>query len=248
MKSIKKLAITALCGLLISNAASTVSAEAICETVKSDVIARGIVHTRINRMTDSGWQKINVITADLSDEAVSIHTLYDSRGISYRNTLSQLLEESGADAAINADFFDMTQSYGRTMPLGLTVEDGTVISSTAFDTALAALVQTEDDIMTDYFQMNMRLVAENGNEMQILHINKFHPTASVVMFTRDWGEKTEKVSDGSCDMVIEDGIVKDMILNSEGTEIPENGCVLRVNTNININYYKCFTMNYILKY
>ena len=233
MKFIKKLTLTALCGLLILNTSGAVSAETICETVKEDVIARGILHTRINRMTDGGWQKINILTADLSDEAVSVHALYDKRGISYRNTLSQLIEESGVDAAINADFFDMTQSSGRTTPLGLTAENGAIVSSPAHDTSLAALVESEDGIFADYFQMNLRLVAENGNEMPILHINKFHPTASVIMFTRDWGEKTEAVSDGSCDMVIEDGVVTDMILNSEGTEIPENGCVLRVNTNIN---------------
>ncbi|MBO4897658.1 MAG: phosphodiester glycosidase family protein [Clostridia bacterium] len=233
MKSIRKMFITALCGLMISNTSNAVSAETICETVTNDTVARGIVHTCINRMTDGGWQKINIITADLSDEAVSVHAIYDSRGISYRNTLSQLLTESGVDAAINADFFDMTISSGRTTPLGLTAENGTILSSPAHDTALAAIAQTEDGIFTDYFQMDLRLVAENGNEMPILHINKFHPTDSIVMFTRDWGEYTEKVSDGSCDMVIEDGKVKDMILNSEGTKIPENGCVLRVNTNIN---------------
>ena len=230
MKSIKKLLLTALCCVLISASAS---AETICETVKEDTVARGIVHTRINRMTDSGWQKINVITADLSDDAVSVHTIYDSRGISYRNTLTELLTQNGVDAAINADFFDMTQSAGRTTPLGLTAENGTIVSSPAHDTALAALVQTADNIMTDYFQMNLRLVAENGNEMPILHINKFHPTASVVMFTKDWGEYTEAVNDGSCDMVIENGIVTDMIMNPQGTKIPQDGCVLRVNTNIN---------------
>lgn len=233
MRSIKKMLITALCGIIISNIANAVSAETICETIKEDKIARGIVHTGIQRMTDSGWQKINLITADLSDEAVSVHALFDKRGISYRNTLTELISQNGIDAGINADFFDMTLGNGRTTPLGLTAENGTIVSSPAHDTALAALVETEDDIMTDYFQMSLRLVAENGNEMPILHINKFHPTASVVMFTKEWGESTEAVNDGSCDMVIEDGIVTDMILNSQGTKIPENGCVLRVNTNIN---------------
>ena len=230
MKSIKKMLIIALCGFLITG---TAFAETICETVTKDDIARGIVHTRIQRMTDGGWQKINIITADLADEAVKIHAVYDKRGISYRNTLSELLSQNGVDAGINADFFDMTQSGGRTSPLGLTAENGNIVSSPAHDTALAALVETDNDIITDYFQMNLRLVAENGNEMPILHINKFHPTASVVMFTKDWGEYTEAVSDGSCDMVIENGVVTDMILNPEGTKIPENGCVLRVNTNIN---------------
>lgn len=197
------------------------------------VVANGITHTYMERLTDNGWQKINIIKADLSEENVKIRVLYDKRGISYRTDLKTMVEKSDAAAAVNADFFDMTQAPGRTTPLGLTVSNGEIISSPSFDTNLAALYETENGIFADYFNSKMYICADNGNKAEILHINKFHPTASIVMFTKAWGEYTDPVSDGSKDMVVENSTVKEITTNSQGTKIPDNGYVLRVNPAIN---------------
>lgn len=198
-----------------------------------NIISDGITHTYTERLTDNGWQKINIIKADLSKDNVKIRVLYDKRGISYRNDLKSMVENSDALAAVNADFFDMTQAAGRTTPLGLTISNGEIISSPSFDTNLAALYETESEVFADYFNSKIYICADNGNKAEILHINKFHPTASIVMFTKDWGKYTDPVSDGSKDMVVENSTVKEIITNSQGTEIPENGYVLRVNPSIN---------------
>lgn len=218
--------------ILISMICGAAYADVIYETQETRTVTRGVTHTYMERLTEGGWQKINVLKADLTDSNVDVKVLYSSKGISYRSTLSSLAKESGAVAAVNADFFDMTTPAGRTSPLGLTVSEGRVVSSPSHDPALATLASVEGKWLADYFSMNLFIEAGNGNRAQILHINKFHPPASIVMFTPDWGAATP-APDGSCEMVVIDGVVASITENAGNTPIPENGYVLRVDPKIN---------------
>lgn len=207
-------------------------ADVIYENAQSRTLTRGVTHTYIEKLAENGWQKINVIKADLSDSNVDVGVLYSSKGISYRSTLSAIAKESNVVAAVNADFFDMTKPAGRTSPLGLTVSEGEVISSPSHDTALAALAEVDGKWLADYFTMQLKLKADNGNSMDILHINKYHPTSSIVMYTPAWGSNTPGDT-SACEMTVIDGVVTALTENSNNTAIPENGYVLRVDPKIN---------------
>ncbi len=207
-------------------------ADVIYENSQSRTLTRGVTHTYIEKLAESGWQKINVIKADLTDSNVDVDVIYSSKGISYKSTVLSLAKENDAVAAVNADFFDMTIPSGRTSPLGLTVSKGEVISSPSHDNMLAALAKVDGKWLADYFSMQLKLKADNGNSMDILHINKFHSTSSIVMFTPAWGSATP-AAEGACEMTVIDGVVTALTENSNNTVIPENGYVLRVNPKIN---------------
>lgn len=208
-------------------------AETIYEESTARKITRGVTHTYTERLTDGYWQKINVIEADLNDENVDIAALFSKDGISDKETLSSLAKSSGAVAAINADFFDTTTPSGKTTPLGLTVSDGKIISSASHDTGLAAIAEIDGSLMTGYFQTEIYLHAENGNKMQILHINKYHSTNSMVLFTSDFGSVTPKNTDDSAEMTVVGDTVTSITYGIGETPIPENGYILKVNPAIN---------------
>ncbi|MBQ7718026.1 MAG: phosphodiester glycosidase family protein [Clostridia bacterium] len=210
-----------------------ISADTVYEKTTTETVTRGLVHTYTQRLTTSGWQKVNVLTADLTDKNIAVTSMYDLRGISYKTTTSKMTASNGAVAGINADFFDFTTPSGRTTPLGLTVKDGDLISTASHDTNLAALAIAGDTAIADYFKTEVYLCADNGNKAQILHINKYHPTASIVMFTPDWGTETPGTEDGSCEMVVSKDKVTEIKTGEPPTAIPSDGYVLRVDPSIN---------------
>lgn len=230
MKHIKKIFCTVLAVAILF---STASAQVFYEDTKESIITKGVTHKYIERIVDGSWQKINVICADLSDENVDLTALFSKNGVSDKETLSSLAKSGGVVAAINADFFDTTTPSGKTTPLGLTVENGEIISSASHDRGLATLAEVGGKLLTDYFQTEIYLHADNGNKMQILHINKYHSTNSIVMFTSDFGPVTPKNTDHSVEMTIIDGTVTALTVGAGETPIPENGCILKVNPAIN---------------
>lgn len=209
-------------------ACAPISADTIYENTSSYTVTRGVTHSYTERLTSSGWQKINLLTVDLSDENVDVITMYDQRGISYKTSVSTMAKQQEAAAGINADFFDTTTPAGRTSPLGLTANDGQILSSPAHDAALAVLYKTEGKMFADYFQMAAYAVAPNDEFYQILHINKYHSTGWMVMYTSDWGASTPGTQDGSYELVVSDGIVTDKRTYQDPAPIPEDGYVLRV--------------------
>ncbi len=227
---IKKFTCTLLAAVFLFLSAS---AETIYEDSKSRIITRGVKHTYTERLTDGYWQKINVIEADLNDENVEIAPLFSKEGISDKETLSSLAKSGGVVAAINADFFDTTTPSGKTTPLGLTISDGEIISSASHDTGLAAILETDKTLMTGYFQTEIYLHAKNENKMQILHINKYHSTNSMVLFTKDFGTSTPKNTDGSAEMTVIGDKVTAITYGEGETKIPENGYIIKVNPAIN---------------
>jgi len=226
MKFYKKLlALTTLFLFLTVN----VNAQTYYEDITTKDVTRGVTHSYVERLTEEGWQKINIITANLKDENVDMVTLCDERGISYKNTLTNLAENADAVAAVNGDFFDTTTPAGRTSPLGIVAEGGEIISSAAHDSWLASLIEGEDGIDIGYFQTRIFLCTESGKKSQILHINKYHSTQSIVMFTPEFGSNTPPNTDGSLEMVVKNDIVTEIVSRAEGSKIPSDGYVLKVN-------------------
>ncbi|MDD6308916.1 MAG: phosphodiester glycosidase family protein [Clostridia bacterium] len=218
----KKLAavLTAVC--LFSSA----SAANIWQSEITKTVTRGVTLTHDTQFSQKGWVRAHVLTIDLENPNLDLVTLFDKDGIKNQRTIPSMAENAGVVAAVNADFFN----WGET-PLGFTVEDGRVISSPAHDTGLAALMQGEDgSVFAEYVQMKLMVTCPAGYTAQILHINKYHSMQSMVLYTKDWGAKTPGSHDGVSELVVQDGIVQEIRLNMEGTEVPENGYVLATST------------------
>lgn len=217
-------------------ASTSVNADRILQTKTEKTIARGVTLTIDKIFTDSGWQKCYVVTVDLTDPSIALTSLFDGRGISFLKNISNMAkEESDVVAAINADFFNWASESGRGSPLGLTYKDGVLVSSPSHD-GLPSIVFTENnEAVFAAFQMNLEIIAPNGIRCRVLHVNKFHPMESVVMYTPDWGTTSPGSQNGVVELVAQNGKVIEIRQDMPPTPIPENGFVLA--TSININRY-----------
>ncbi|MBR5219294.1 MAG: phosphodiester glycosidase family protein [Clostridia bacterium] len=222
--------ISALLLSLLMLMSMAVSADVIWQNEQSRQIVKGIEHKYIEKFTDAGWQRINVLEVDLTNPRLSVTALYSKDGIKNLDTVSDMAKEAGAVAAVNADFFNFSPSS----PLGFTVKDGEIISSPSHDPGLAVLAQdNEGNVFADYFSMQLFAVAPDGDRTQIIHINKYHSMQSVVMFTKGWGKTTPGTQNGAIELVAEKGIVTEIRENMPGAEIPADGFVLATSPEVN---------------
>lgn len=189
-------------------------------------ITEGVHLTQDVRFSDEGWLRANILSIDMKNENLSLEALYSSRGISKNSTVLSMAEAAGAVAAVNGDFFNWSGT-----PLGFTVSEGEVISSPSHDTGLAALLETEEGaLLTEYVDMHLTVTCPEGYTAEILHINKYHPMESMVLFTPAWGEATPGSHNGVSELVAVDGIVQEVRQGMDGVAVPENGFVLAIST------------------
>lgn len=215
--------------LIVLCFSQSVSANMIWEEVNTETVTKGVLHTQTVRFRDEGWERTHVLEIDLTNENLDLTVLFPEKGISKLETLPQMAKKSGAVAAVNGDFFNFKGT-----PLGFTVEDGTVISSPAHDTGLAALMEDENGfVFTEYVKMNLVVTSPQGYQVPIIHINKYHPMESMVLYTKDWGAKTPGSHDGISELVVENGAVLEIRRDMDGVSVPENGYVLATSTLVN---------------
>lgn len=218
----------------------------IYEETTSETISKGVTHTVTKSFYGNSWQNINVVTVDLTAPNIAIKALTSPNGISYLDTvLNQANANKDIVAAVNADFFDITIGGGRSSMLGLTATDGYLLSSPSHDTALAAMAIYDNGIFMDYFSMQLYASTIDGIKQQVLHLNKFHPTASLLMYTASWGSVSRGSMDNCTELVCvydEDGgaTVVEKRVNMEGTAIPKNGFILLTKNDINGFLYDNF--------
>jgi len=202
------------------------SAEDIWKETTEKTVTKGVTLKKEVLFTDAGWQRVNLLEIDLTNENLDIVTMCSPDGIQKNATVRRMAKEKNAVAAVNGDFFNWEGT-----PLGFTVEDGEVISSPAHDTGLAAFLETEDGaFFAEYMDMKLMVECPMGYTAEILHINKYHSMESMVLYTSAWGGKTPGSHNGVSELVAEDGIVKEVRRDAEGVLVPENGFVLATST------------------
>lgn len=202
------------------------SAAVLWEKKTETIITEGVHLTKDVRFSETGWHRANILEIDTENENLEICTLFDSRGIQKLKTVREMAAENDVVAAINGDFFNWEGT-----PLGFTMEEGEVISSPAHDTGLAAFLETEDgEFLTAYLDMQLFVECPDGYTAEILHINKYHPMQSMVLYTDAWGGKTPGSHNGVSELVAKDGVVLEVRQDMDGAIVPENGFVLAIST------------------
>ena len=100
--------------------------QVIYETSQSKYIGSGIKYENIKKFTSQGWWNINLVRVDLTDEYAEIKGLFSDKGLSARDTVSNMVTRSKAVAGVNRDFFNYSPIPH---PMGTFIQDGEIISS-----------------------------------------------------------------------------------------------------------------------
>ena len=208
--------------------------QVIYETSQSKYIGSGIKYENIKKFTSQGWWNINLVRVDLTDEYAEIKGLFSDKGLSARDTVSNMVTRSKAVAGVNGDFFNYSPIPH---PMGTFIQDGEIISSPierayALPTFYLDLFNNPD---ITFFDRTMKITSlESGKSVNISLINKAADMNMVTLLNSNWGSKSfgkqySNEKDGPMvEMVVVDDVVVDIRIDQEAVNIPENGYVICV--------------------
>ncbi|WP_116951505.1 phosphodiester glycosidase family protein [Jiangella endophytica] len=97
---------------------------------RTEQIGPGITLRELTSVTPTGWYDQHILTADLANPAVTSDLLAGEH-VTERAPTSRMVNEAGAVAGVNGDFFDINNSGA---PLGAEVRDGELLKSSDFGT------------------------------------------------------------------------------------------------------------------
>ena len=231
----KKLCTLWLC-LCCLTAASLPAYASDLSVVTEKTLINGVTYRRIQGLYENGWQDIHVIQANLDQPYLKFDVLSHENGKSYRENPHAAATKADAIAALNADFF-VTKSgeTNRGSAIGLEITDGTMRTSPAAYEDMNVLYQIKEDASLHFnpFSYSFTITAPDGSTAPITVINKYDDLTGIVMYTKDWGEKTNGSAGNVMEVVVEDGIITAQNQNVGPVPIPENGYVLTFDVGIN---------------
>lgn len=228
--------------LLATSTCATAFSRSVTE---EKTIMKGVDYKRVQTLTDSGWQDIHIITADISEPYLAFEVLSDERGASYLLNTLEMAKKADAVAAINADFFASKRGQsGRGSAVGMAMTDGELISTPSVDEDMNVLYQLKEGekLFLNSFKFDITITAPNGESAKVRHINKYDDLTEICIYTKEWGETSPGSGNGVVELVVEDGKITEKLWEHEPAKIPENGYVLAANVtknnfiDVNFNY------------
>lgn len=178
-----------------------------------------------------------VTKVDLTNPYVEVKPVYGTKGkLTDRQTVTQMARETGAVAAINADFFNMSK---RGAPFGIVMKDKELVSSMGLVSYWYSLGITSDKTaLIEKFGFTGKVTAPNGNAFPLQGVNKeeYNPSDNrkshmnqLNMYTPSFGQTSLGTIPGYKDVVevlFVDNVAKEVRINQPGFYIPYNGYVL----------------------
>lgn len=222
----KKMTAVFLSALILAQTGA-VNAQVYYEKETKNDIAGGVTHIFKDRYTDLGWQRINIITADLTSPYLSAEVLTHKDGLGKAATVLELAKQQNSVAAINTDFF-ARKDWSRASGTGVIIENGKIISTQTPTVDGAFLgITNENEAVFDYLKTTVTVTNPEGAKIAIKDINKYDSLAEPILYTSDFAKMTDGSVGGILEVVVTDGVVTEMRREQEGIEIPENGYVIR---------------------
>ncbi len=204
--------------------------ETIYQFVDKTNLGSGIVHENVKVSTIYGKWNINVVRIDTKNEYPELKGLINPEGLNYRDTVTNMVNKSGAVAGINGDYFNYSPVPSS---LGTLINNGEVISSPI--TRKYALptfyLNQENKASIDYFsrQLLVKNLSQNGREVYLNSLNKVEKNLpSLVALDKNFGHQSigAKHYKDIVEVVVDNGLVKEVRIGWDPTPIPRNGFVL----------------------
>ncbi|NLZ52681.1 MAG: copper amine oxidase, partial [Thermoanaerobacteraceae bacterium] len=197
------------------------------EEFESFPVTGGVTYEAKTLFTSQGWQKIHILRVNLESENVDVDTIIGKDGLSKRDSLNRMVQDNGAVAGINGDFFIMATPSA---PIGPQISNGKLISTPLNNMDMAAIGLTFDKLPEILkLEFSGRLIAPDRSYYTVEGVNKIRNSYNnIFVYTPEFGTTTPKPGEGAPNLTF--ATVKDnrIVSFSEGktTEIPKDGLVL----------------------
>lgn len=245
MKGIRKKLIAAM--LVAGMSLSVTTYGSVLYADRSEqVVTKGVTHINDKLLMSNGWQNVNVLKVDLNDSNVSLAPIEAANGTT-RQTILQMVTDSGAVAGVNADYFDMGTS--NTPSLGMLIQDGSIrhaynsnYSTLGIKKNMGTFMLSNEMIPTlDYFGVTIR-INSNGNLIGSAGAKNNIPssvTRPIVIDSTYYKNTNSIISVHKTlySIVVENGQVTYLSRSGEGVSVPEGGYVILVPESQANEYY-----------
>ena len=213
---------------------------------EEQVITKGAIHINDKLLMSSGWRNVNILKVYLDDANISVKPIESSTGVT-RQSVLDMVKQSGAVAGVNADYFDMGTSY--TPSLGAFIKDGEIkhayntnYSSLGANKYMATfLLDTNNTPSMSCYGVSIKFSA-NGNFVGAASSRNNIPGSITrpIIVDDSYRPNTNSIVSGHktiYTIVVEDGKVTYRSKQGEGVTIPQNGYVILVPQNQANEYY-----------
>lgn len=211
----------------------------IYESSEKQTITQGVTNENIVRYTTNGWLNINIMRVDLSNKYIKVDTISNPDSIANLSSAKSLATSNGAVAAINASFFTYVGD-GKGYPLGPIIKSGQVsCTSKDFNTygdSMASFSLTRlNEVMLNYWRSDISIGAPNGTIIPVARYNKVNGSqfTDFTILDKKWGPTSIGASQAHPDiveMVVDGGMVTQILVSQPAVAIPENGYVVVTRT------------------
>ncbi|GHF42378.1 hypothetical protein GCM10017566_14960 [Amycolatopsis bartoniae] len=210
-------------GYRVPDYRTTVPGESI-EAGRADYpVAPGIVLTSFDTFGRSGWLRVHVLNADLRNEAVGVDLVADK--VSEPRALSQAAAAQRAVAAVNGDYFDITETDAAEGP---EIQHGQVRKGTNQPATVAAIGADRVARLADLTITGVVTVGSVQRPLAALN-SATVPADGIAVFTPQWGagQRTFIADPGPyTELVVTGGRITASNGGLTGTAVPADGLIV----------------------
>jgi len=252
-----RLSAAVVVGATLAVAAPTAAhaADQLALTDKTETIGPGITLQHLKTLSATGWLDEQVLTADLSNPAVS-SDLLTAGPVAQGGPLTAAANKAGAVAAVNGDFFDIDNSQA---PLGVEVQDGALVKS-AQASGWPAVGVGKDGLGRLIDATLDASATVHGVTYQVATLNAASSSLAadaMVAYTPTWGTYSRTIGTGGAtnvaEALIQDGKVVSIKADGAGAGAIPAGAFVLVGTGTQADAIRAFqpddkaTLSYALK-
>ena len=220
----------------------------VLHSIKTEqIVTKGATHINEKLLMDKGWRNINVLRVNLDDSNILVKPMESSTSLQ-RQTVLQMVQDSGAVAGVNADYFDMGSNSSPS--LGMLINEGSLshgynsnYSTLGINKNMATfMIDTSNTPSMEYYGVSIRIMANGAfvgaaNAKNILSSSVTRP----LIFDSTYYKTTNNIvakHKTLYTIVVEDGVVTYTSKSGEGVTIPTNGYVIMVPEKLASEYYQ----------
>lgn len=200
----------------------------------TEIVTSGVIYTHSERLYTSGWKDVHVLKIDTTNPNVDISILDSTTIHGQKKNVLDLVNENGAVAGINADFFG---SGNPTSSMGQVIENNKVIEAQNYYNSsenryAGIFIDNAGNNFIDYLKSNLRLYNDNGALLELQAKNKITDFSKPIYFDTSVIKDTSQLDTNNANLykvVVQNNTIIQKAGAGEVVSIPEGGYVVVMN-------------------
>ncbi|MFJ3754913.1 phosphodiester glycosidase family protein [Streptomyces sp. NPDC090080] len=201
----------------------TVGGESVVAGRTDHPVAPGIVLTSFDTFGRTGWTRAHVLNADLGDESVGVDLVADK--VSEARPLARSANAQHAVAAVNGDYFDITETFAAEGP---EIQDGHLRKGTNRHATVAAVGADRVARLADLVLAGTVTVAGTARPLAALNSASV-PADGLAAYTPMWGGADRTLIQDAgpfTELVVRGGTVEAVNDGITATAVPDGGLIV----------------------